>query len=144
MRFKCTTEMTSRIIEHEEKMLFEYNCMVEKYKEAFAKYQCLIRFRMEWYNCLTIKQRPVDYRIPLKNGYVCFIGFSVQKNGEDIKLKSDDGEVDYYVLSDSLHITEINWMLVYKKINLFSDMKDFEEELNYFLQMLEMYCTQRK
>lgn len=133
--------MLTEISKHEEKMLSEYNHMAGKYKEAFAKYRCSLRLNMRWYNCLTIRQKVTDYRLPLKNGYICFIDFGVQKDGIDIKLKSDDGEVDYYMLSDSLHITEINWFIFCKKINLFSDLEDFEKELVYYLQMLERYCA---
>lgn len=136
MILKCTTEEISEVIKHEEKMLYEYKCTADKYKEEFMKYQCMLRLKMEWYNCISIKQRVSDHRIPLESGYVCYINFSVQRNGKDVKLKSNDGEADYYILSDSLHITEINWRLSRNKIVLYSDIEDFEEELDYFMQML--------
>lgn len=141
MKFKCTPEQINKIREHEERVLFKYKQIADRCKEKFIKYQCSIKLEMKWYNCMSIKQKVFDYRIPLKNGYVCFIDFSVQQNGKDIKLKSNDGEVDYYLLGDSSNITEITWLLVCKKINLFSDTEDFEKELHYYLEMLENYHT---
>ncbi len=142
MRFKCTEEILSKVCKHEERMLFEYNRIAEKYKEAFDKYQCALKIEMRWYNCMSIKYKSYNYRIPLTNGYICCIDFSVQKNGEDVKLESEDGEVDYYSLGDSTNISEITWLLVCRRISLSTDTDYFEEELIDYLETLERYYAQ--
>lgn len=143
MKFKCSSEITSKIIKHEEYMRFKYNELAEKYKDAFAEYHCSLKLEMRWYNCMSIKQKVYNQRIPFKNGYICFIDFSVQQNGEDFKLISNDGEADYYLLADSTNITDITWLLVCRRMNLISDTEFFEEELHYYLETLEEYFAQQ-
>lgn len=138
MKFKSETEMLSKVSKHEAEMLYAYNQVYDKYKEEFVKYQCLLNIEMKWYNCYSIKSKLVDYRIPLKIGYICHIDFVVQQNGEDIKLECEDGEVAYYELGNSINVTAIDWWLG-KRVRFFSTAEDFEEEVLEFLEMLRTH-----
>ena len=52
-----------------------------------------------WENFL--KKEHSTNRLPFKNGYECYIYCEVQKDGTEVRIGSNDGEVDYYVLSVS-------------------------------------------
>lgn len=91
-------------------MLFEYNRVAEKYKEAFVNYECSLKIELKWDNYLSIKRKMYDYRLPLQIGYRRFIDFMVQKDGEELKLISDDGEADYYSYGESVNVTWIHWL----------------------------------
>lgn len=144
MRFKWMPELVSKITKHEEHMLFEYNRVAEKYKEAFAKYECSLKIELKWDNYLSIKRKRYDYRLPLQIGYRCFIDYMVQKDGEELKLISDDGEADYYSYGESVNITWIHWLWGVRKIFLSTDNMDvFEEDLREYLEEIQEYYTKK-
>lgn len=138
MKFRKPPALLSKVVKHEEQMMLKFNEIAKKYEEVFSEYGCSLKMQMQWDNCLSIRQSVVNYRILLKNGYICSIYFYIEKDGKKLRLQSDDGEADWYELSNTSDITWITWILGWK-IQLFTDAEDFEEELTYFGELLEEY-----
>lgn len=134
---KWSLEVISKIVNHEEITLFELNQIANKYRSTFEKYGCELSLEMKWYNCWSIKQKVEDYRIPIKNGYVCFVNLAAKKNGDYVKIKSADGEADYYLLLDSLEVTRLDTNLFFTKNQFITDWEYFEGKLLEFLELLE-------
>ncbi len=143
MRLEELTETDIR--NHEERMLSECKKVYDRYKEAFAEYQCTMMFKLSWpswafwpfwpswpswfKNNTIYTQRP-----PLKRDYCCELGFWVQKNGKKVWVESGT-EYGDECLENGFVITE-NVGLFHIKFVLNSDTDILEEEIEYYLEML--------
>ena len=62
--------------------------------------------------------------------------FEIQKNGKEVHIESDDGEVDYYPLSASWIISSIERRFFKLNVSLCSATDDIENDINELLQLL--------
>lgn len=120
--------------------------MLDKYKEALAPYApifsragCEMKVGLERRNDL----RGIwsDDPLPLQNGYVCQVYCMITKDGEVAQSKSDDGEVDYYLMFATWGISRVDRRLFKLKIwyneELDDEMYDDMQELISLLKNIE-------
>ncbi len=125
---------------HEELMLSECKKVYDRYKEAFAEYQCTMMFKLSWpcwapwlpwpKNNTIYTRRP-----PLKRGYCCELGFWVQKNEKKVWVETGD-EYGNECLENGFAITW-NDGLFHNKFVLNADTDILEEEIEYYLELLK-------
>ena len=135
MKYSFSKENSLRIIDFETKTFLEYKKVVDSYLPYFLKCGCTLKLEMEWRNPILKTWAPV--RLPMKNGYKCYIYCVVQKDGEDVQIKSNDGEADYYSLSMDCMISSIYRRFLELKISLFTGTDDLENALKDFLLQIE-------
>jgi hypothetical protein len=130
-----TKQHDEQICRHEESTLIKYEQYLEKFGPVLQEYGCTIKTGLWWTNSLA--KSGSYHREELKNGYECYVYFAIEKNGETVRIPSDDGEADYYLLSMSYMISAINrrwWKL---NIQLFPDVdEDINSDMNKFISML--------
>ena len=78
-----------------------------------------------------------SHRLPLKNGYECYVYCVVQRDGKEVHIVSHDGEADYYPLSTGWMISSINRSFLKLKVSLYTDANDIDDNLKDFLLQLE-------
>ncbi len=124
-------ELTETDIQnHEERMLCECERIYDRYKEAFAEYQCTIMFKLSW----TIKRKVFEHRPLLKWGYCCCVEFCVQKDGKKVWIIDPEGE--YEILEDGFEITRIDGF-IRKTVYLITEINNLKEDIEYYLEMLK-------
>ena len=116
---------------------YEQN-FLKKYEELFYKYDLIINqfgftlnYGLFWKNYIYRKESLK--RISRKNGYTCYLYCSVQKNGKDIKIPSEDGEVEFYYLSETWILTSISRLFLRLYANIYDDPVDVEQVLKTFV-----------
>lgn len=134
MKFAYTSDKDEKIIEHEILMLEKYLDILDSYRTTFEQYNCSLKVGCRWTNFLE-KEHSAS-RLPFKNGYECYIFCEVQKDGREVHIKSNDGEVDYYALSSSWIISSIERRFFKNNVSLCSAADDVEDDMNRLLQLL--------
>ena len=105
MKFVYTPDKDNEIVRHEKTMLEKYLNIIKKFNPIFEQYDYSLKVGCRWTNFL--KKDYSAHRLPFKNGYECYIYCEVQKDGKEVHIDSNDGEVDYYALSVSWIISSI-------------------------------------
>ncbi len=133
MEFVYTPDKDNEIIKHEEVMLEKYSNILDSYRRIFEQYHCSLEVGCRWTNFL--KKEYSVHRLPFKNGYECYICCEVQKDGKEVHVESNDGEVDYYALSASWIISSISRWFFHLNVSLCSATDDIESDMNELLQL---------
>ena len=115
-------------------MLKKYSEILETFRKQLERYDCSLEIGMRWTNFL--KNEYSVNRLPFKNGYECYIYCEVQKDGKEVCIKSNDGEVDYYPLSASWIISSITRQFFKIKVSLCLATDDINEDINMLFQLL--------
>lgn len=134
MKFVYTPDRDDEIVRHEELMLEEYLNILDSFRKIFEQYNCLLEVGYRWTNFS--KKEYSAHRLPFKNGYQCYIYCEVQKDGKEVHIESNDGEVDYYPLSASWIISSIERWFFKSNVYLCSATDDIESDMNELLQLL--------
>lgn len=134
MEFVYTPDKDDEIIKHEEIMLEKYSNILDSYQGIFEQYHCSLKVGCGWTNFF--REEHSAHRLPFKNGYQCYIYCEVQKDGKEVHVESNDGEVDYYALSASWIISSISRWFFKIKVSLCSATDDIESDMNELLQLL--------
>lgn len=134
MKFVYTSDKNEKIIKHEIRMLQKYTDILDRYRRIFEQYNCSLEVGCRWTNFL--KKEHSASRLPFKNGYECYIYCEVQRDGKEVHIKSNDGEVDYYALSASWIISLIERRFFKINVSLCSATDDIEDDMNRLLQLL--------
>lgn len=134
MRFIYTSDEDDKIIKHENLMLEKYSNIFDSYRKIFEQYNCSLEVGLRWTNSL--KKEYSASRLPFKNGYECYIYCEVQKDGKEVHIESNDGEVDYYPLSASWIISSIERKIFKISVSLCVAADDVEDDMNKLLQLL--------
>ena len=135
MEYIISGQRGKKISSFEFKMFDEYKKNVEMYFPLFAQYGCTLKLELCWNNWLQKTWSPC--KLPMQNGYGCYVYCEVQKNGKAVRIDSTDGEADYYPLSTGWMISSINRNFCKLRISLYTDMDDINDDLNEFLLQLE-------
>lgn len=72
-----------------------------------------------------------------QNGYQCYVYCMIQKDGNEVRIDSIDGEADYYPLSTAWMISYIFRKFFKLNVELYSDTDDVDVDLNGFLSQLQ-------
>ena len=134
MKFIYTSDKDDEIVKHEKIMLEKYLDILDSYRAIFEQYNCSLKVGCGWENFL--KKEHSANRLPFKNGYECYIYCEVQKDGTEVRIGSNDGEVDYYVLSVSWTVSSIERRFFKLNVSLSSDTDDIENDMNELFQLL--------
>ena len=134
MKFLYTPDKDDEIVRFEKIMLEKYLKILDNYRAMLEQYNCSLKVGCGWTNF--IKKEYSAHRLPFKNGYECYIYCEIQKNGKEVHIESDDGEVDYYPLSASWIISSIERRFFKLNVSLCSATDDIENDINELLQLL--------
>jgi len=145
MKFKYSKAKEEIIKCHENKMLERYHELIQKYASLIKSYNCEISLGLYWLNSNTKEYSeskiPInqDSRIKIQNGYVCYVFCSVIRDGEIVKIESDDGEVDYYLLSETWQVTSVFKPFFTGTNGYLIDFnfKEAKKDIEWFLECLE-------
>ncbi|NCB94634.1 MAG: hypothetical protein EOM40_19100 [Clostridia bacterium] len=87
-----------------------------------------------------LKKNKSKERLSIQIGYVCYLYCEVERDGKVVRIKSTDGETDYYELSSSWAISAISRYFFKRKVSLYSIQAEVKEEMeNYIVTLSEMY-----
>ena len=134
MRFVYDESKTQRIINHEERMLKTYSEIVGSYSSLFKQCDCSLEVGLLWIDSSTGKRS--DRRLPFRAGYACYVYCEVQRDGKEVRVKSMDGEADYYSLSATWMVSSIEKSFFRAKVTLYSDAEDAENDMKELLRLL--------
>ncbi len=134
MKFVYTSDKDEEIIEHETKMLEKYSDILDSYRAIFEQYNFSLEVGCRWINFL--KKEYSASRIPFRHGYECYIYCEVQKDGKEVHIESNDGEVDYYPLSASWTISFMRRGFFKINVWLCSATDDIEEDMERLVRLL--------
>lgn len=134
MKFVYTPDKDDDIVRYEKKMLEKYLKILDRYRAIFEQYNCSLKVGCGWTNFL--EKEYSLHRLPFKNGYECYIYCEVQKDGKEVHIESNDGEVDYYALSVSWIISSIERRFFKINVSLCSATDDIENDMDKLLQLL--------
>lgn len=135
IEFVVAEEKCEKIKYFEAEMFAKYKKIVNSYLPLFLEKGCTLKLELEWAN--PIRKIWSANRLPLKNGYVCHVYCIVEKDGKEIKIKSDDGEADYYTLGTSWMISSIYRRFHKLNISLYPSVDDADIDLNVFLSQIK-------
>ena len=122
-------------IEFYEKQMFEkYNKLIEKYYSSFNEFGCSLKLKILW-NDFSSKKWSEEL-LKFHNGYECYICCEVNKNDSVVKIISNDGEADFYILETSFIITSIERHLFKSRVKFYPENPDVDAELKSFIKML--------
>lgn len=134
MKFLYTPDKDDEIVRFEKIMLEKYLKILGSYRTMLAQNNYSLKVGCGWTNF--IKKEYSAHRLSFKNGYECYIYCEIQKNGKEVHIESDDGEVDYYPLSASWIISSIERRFFKLNVSLCSATDDIENDINELLQLL--------
>ena len=134
MKFVYDKRKAQRIITHENRMLETYSKMISSYSSLFEQYDCSLEVRLFWIDFSTEKRS--NRRLPFHIGYACYVCCEVQRDGKEVRVKSIDGEVDYYSLSATWMVSSIERNFFKTKVSLYSDTDDTENDMKELFRLL--------
>lgn len=145
MIFKYIKGKNEKLIEYENKSVMDYYDFIKKYFSMIKVYNCEISIGLFWTNILTGEKSeskiPIqnELRLPICNGYTCYVYCSVLRDGKVVEVASDDGETDYYTLSECWQISSIHGILFHGiNVDLFDqNLQEVKIDIEHFLECLE-------
>lgn len=134
IEFVVDEKRKKEIYVFESKMFAKYKEAIVPYSLMFREKGCELRLELGWYN--PIRKIWSANRIPLQNGYGCYIYCLVEKGGEEVCIKSKYNEVDYYPLETEWMISSVNRRFHKLKISLYEDLDDVDADMKGLLSQL--------
>ena len=135
MRSLYNEKQNSYIMAHEEAMLEAYKRIARSYMAAFQDAGCTLDVFLWWTDSKTAKYS--RQRLPFQRGYLCYIACEVRRNGEVERVKSDDGEADYYNLEAYWPVSALEGRFFRTYVFLYDTMDGVREEIDSLLGLLE-------
>lgn len=124
------------ICNHEDSTLNEYKQVINSMIPQFSQYGCTLETSLFWKE--SFKSNAKSFRPDFKNGYECYVCCTVFRDGKEVRIISDDGEVDYYDASVCWMITRIYRRMFNLCVDLFPDVdSDIYEQMNDILEMIK-------
>lgn len=134
MKFIYDKSKSQSIINHENAMLETFSKIIGSYSSLFEQYDCSLDVSLFWIDFST-EQRS-DSRLPFNIGYSCYVCCEVQRDGKEVRVKSMDGEADYYSLSAAWMVSAIEKNFFKTKVSLYSDTDDVENDIKDLFRLL--------
>lgn len=130
-----TNNTVDEIISHENNMLALYLEKIKKYRPLFEKSGCSLKVGLMWRH---FSQDVVMLqRGSFQNGYQCYVYCIVQKDGNEDRIDSIDGEADFYPLSTAWIISSIFRKFFKLNVELYANTDDADADLKDFLSQLK-------
>jgi len=130
-----TNKIDDEIIFHENNMLALYLEKTKKYMPLFEKSGYSLKVGLMWK--YFPRETVILQRGSFQNGYQCYVYCAVQKDGNEVRIDSIDGEADYYPLSITWMISSIFRNFFKLNAKLYSYTDDADADLNKFLSQLK-------
>ena len=132
-----TNKIDDQIVSHESHMLALYIEKVNKYIPLFEENGYSLKVGLMWDS---FSKKTITFqRGRFQNGYQCYVYCTVQKDDNDVRIDSIDGEADYYLLSTTWMISSIFRKFYKLNVTLYANTDDVDTDLNCFLSQLR--CT---
>lgn len=130
-----TNKIDDQIISHENHMLELYIEAIKEYIPRFEEKGYSLKVGLMW-NCFP-SDTVIFQRCSFQNGYQCYVYCVVQKDGNEVRIGSIDGEADYYPLSTEWMISSI--CRNFRKLNvmLYESADDIDADLNDLFSQLK-------
>jgi len=128
-------EICNKMQDFEMEMLNKYTNTVSPYFSIFNKMGYELKVELGWLNLF--QKTWSAKRLPLTNGYECYVYCLVKKDGKEVRIKSSDGEADYYPLITSWMISCAYRRFHKLKVTTYEDIDDVEVDINEFLEKLK-------
>lgn len=122
IEFEIIGERAERIRCFEHEMLKKYQEVAKQYLPLIREYGCELHLELGWSNTLRKEWSPDG--LPMKNDYRCYAYCGIERNGEVVRIESNDGEADYYPLDCAWTISEIHRHFCKLRVLLFADIDD--------------------
>lgn len=135
IEYSVSQEMCNEMQDFEAKMLNRYLDIIRPYFMLFNKMGYELKIELGWANYL--QKTWSSKRLPLKNGYECYVYCSVEKDGAEVRIKGSDGEADYYPLITSWMISSVSRKFHRLKVSTYTKVDDVEADINIFLSELK-------
>ena len=134
MKFEYDKSMAQHIVKHEETMLKTYFKMIGSYSPLYEPYDCSLEVCLFWID-FSIEKRS-KHRLPFHIGYTCYVCCEVQRDGKEVRVKSIDGEADFYSLSATWMVSSIERNFFKTEVTLYSDTDDAENDMKELFHLL--------
>ncbi len=134
MKFVYDVSKKPLIINHENRMLETYSKIISSYSSLLKQYNCSFEVGLFWIDFSTKKSSYC--RLPFHNGYECYVFCEGQRDGKEVRIESNDGEVEYYSLSATWIVSSIERNFLKTKVSLYSDTDDIEEDMRELFWLL--------
>lgn len=128
-------EKEKKICEFEANMFAKYEDAITSYYPLFRAAGCELRLELGWYN--PIRKKWSTNRIPIQNGYECYVYCLIEKDGEAVRKKSSDGEADWYPLETEWMITSVRRRMCKLEISLYEDLDDIDTDLKFLFSQFK-------
>ena len=129
------TATRESLSDYEAMMFLLYKKNTDMYQDRFIQLGYELIIEQWWTN--VIHHVKSTQPLPIRNGYECLIYCCVKKNGTPVKLKSRDGEADFYTLETTWAITTVFRKFFKRKISLSSELGKVTSDLDRFLFQLK-------
>lgn len=127
-------EREKEICDFENKMFAEYEQAIAPYALLFDAVGCELKLVLGW--CNHIRKTWSANRIPLRNGYECYVYCLVEKGGKEVRIKSCDGEADYYPMETEWMVSSVSRRFHKLKVSLYKDLDDIDADMKNLLSQL--------
>lgn len=135
IEYNVSWEACNKMQDFEMEMLNRYIDIIRPYFTVFNKMGYELKVELGWVNFL--QKTWSSKRLPLKNGYECYVYCLVEKDGEEVRIQSSDGEADYYPLITSWMISSVSRKCHRLKVSVYTNVDDVEADINEFLLELK-------
>lgn len=135
IEYEVSREVCNEMQDFETEMLNRYLDIIRPYFTVFNKMGYELKVELGWANYL--HKTWSSKRLPLKNGYECYVYCLVEKDGEEVCIKSSDGEAECYPLITSWMISSVSRKCHRLKVSTCTNVDDVEADINEFLSELK-------
>lgn len=123
------------IHEYEEIILNQYKKAAEVYLPTIEKMKCTLKISLGLSNVA----RNIWSASPIlgKTSYECFVYCMIQKEGKEVRVSCEDGEVDYFPLIGSWMISDVILRFGKFYVTLWPEVDtEFKTDMEYLLEQL--------
>ena len=122
IEFEITGERANKIRCFEYEVFKKYQEAAKQYLPFIHEHGCELHFELGWSNRLRKEWSPDG--LPMKNDYSGCVYCGIERNGEIVRMESNDGEADYYLLDCTWTISQIYRRFGKLRVLLFADIDD--------------------
>lgn len=135
IEYYVSSEIHNKLQDFETDMLNKYIGIIRPYEIHFRKIGYELKVELGWAN--SRQKIWSSNRIPFMNGYKCYVYCLVEKDGEIVRVESNDGEADYYPLIAEWMISSIYRNAFKLKASICTALDDVEADVAELLLKLE-------
>ena len=139
IEYYVSSELHTKLQDFEMEMLNKYTEIIRPYEISFHKMGYELKEELGWVN--PRQKIWSSNRIAFINGYKCYVYCLVEKDGEVVRVESNDGEADYYPLIAEWMISSICRKAFKLIATIYTAVDDVEADVAELLFKLESSRT---